>query len=84
MGQIVLNYLVIVILPFLLGFLLQFPLRKRTRWFLPVALALLAAAAAIYASTNPDPGSEGPGLRAVQMVCLAAGAALAALIFRKK
>jgi len=84
MGQILLNYLVIFILPLILGFFLQFLPRKRTRYLLPIALSALALAAALYASTNPIPGNEGPALRAVQLGCMAAGAILAALIFRKK
>ncbi len=84
MGQILLNYLVIFIIPLILGFLLQFLLRKRTRYLLPIALSVLAIAAALYASTNPIPGNEGPGLRAIQLGCMAAGSILSALIFRKK
>ncbi len=84
MGQILLNYLVIFIIPLILGFFLQFLLRKRTRRLLPVALSVLAIIAVLYALTNPVPGSEGPGLRAIQLCCLAMGAVLTARIFRKK
>ena len=57
MGQILLNYLVIFIIPLILGFFLQFLLRKRTRYLLPIALSVLAIIAVLYALTNPVPGS---------------------------
>ena len=84
MKQLFLTYFVILILPFLLGVIAQLLLGRKLRWLLPSVFAALAVAAAAYAMTNPVPGSEGPGLRAVQLVCLAAGAALTALIKRKK
>ena len=77
-------WFMLIILPFLIGAIAQLLLGRKRRWLLPVALTVLAAAAGAWASTNPVPGSEGPGLRAVQLVCLAAGAALTALIKRKK
>lgn len=84
MKQLFLTYFVILILPFLLGVIAQLLLGRKLRYLMPTALMALAAAAAAYATTNPVPGSEGPGLRAVQLSCLAAGAALTALIKRKK
>ena len=77
-------WFMLIILPFLIGVIAQLLLGRKLRWLLPIALTVLAAAAGVWASTNPVPGSEGPGLRAVQLVCLAAGAALTALIKRKK
>lgn len=77
-------WFMLIILPFLLGVIAQLLLGRKRRWLLPVALTVLAAAAGAWASTNPVPGSEGPGLRAIQLACLAVGAILTALIYRKK
>ncbi len=77
-------WFMLIILPFAIGFLLQLLLGRKFRWLLPAGLTALAVSAALYASTIPIPGSEGPGLRAIQLGCLAIGAILAALIFPKR
>lgn len=77
-------WFMLIILPFLLGVIAQLLLGRKRRWLLPVALTVSAVVAGVWASTNPVPGSEGPGLRAIQLSCLAVGTILTALIYRKK
>ena len=50
--------------------------------YLSLAALLLAASLALYASTNPIPGNEGPGLRAVQAAIAFIGALVAGCVFR--
>ena len=74
MIQILLNYLYIFVLPLLFGALLRLIAgRWKHAWLVSPAALLLAAALVAYASTNPIPGSEGPGIRALQALCLLLG-----------
>ena len=84
MAQIVLNYLMIFILPFLLGILLRSLLfRKKARgWIITVIAAVLAIVALIIAIAVPSHGSEANGLRMVQAICLLVGVLTAAGIIR--
>ncbi len=84
MQQILLNYLYIAVLPLFFGALLRLMAGRRKYAWLVSLLALLTATLAIYASTNPIPGNEGPGLRAVQAACLFIGALVAGCVFRFK
>lgn len=68
----------IVLLPLLCGVLLYLCFRaKKTAYRVLLILAALACAFVWYASTNPIPGSEGPGLLAIMFVALTFGALLA-------
>ena len=74
MQQILLNYLIIAVLPLFFGALLRLIVgRRKYAWLVSLLALLLAASLALYASTNPIPGNEGPGLRAVQAACLFIG-----------
>ena len=83
MKQIVLNYLVIVIIPFLLGALIRFLFRKRSKaWLVTAITAFLAVAAFIIERTVPNHGSELYALLVVQAVCLLIGALLIGAVTR--
>ena len=85
MKQILLNYLAIFVFPLFLGALLRLAAgRRKYSWLVPLAALLLAAALAAYASMNPIPGNEGPGLRAVQAVSLSAGVLVAGCVLQFK
>jgi len=47
--------------------------RRKYAWLVSLSALLLTAALAIYASTNPIPGNEGAGIRAIQSCCLFIG-----------
>ena len=73
----------IVLLPLLCGVLLYLCFRaKKTSYRVVLIPAALACAFVWYASTNPIPGSEGPGLLAIMFVALTFGALLATLVIR--
>lgn len=73
----------IFLLPLLCGVLLYLCFRaKKTSYRVVLILAALACAFVWYASTNPIPGSEGPGLLAIMFVALTFGALLATLVIR--
>lgn len=83
MKQILLNYLAVFVLPLLFGALLRLAAgRRKYAWLVSLAALLLAASLALYASTNPIPGNEGPGLRAVQAAIAFIGALVAGCVFR--
>ena len=85
MSQILSVYLVILVLPLFLGALLRLTAGQRKySWLVTFTALILAAVLAAYASTNPIPGNEGPGLRAVQAACLFIGALVAGCVFRFK
>ena len=85
MQQILLNYLYVAVLPLFFGALLRLMAdRWKYAWLVSLLALLLTAALAIYASTNPIPGNEGPGLRAVQAACLFIGALVAGCVLRFK
>ena len=66
-----------------LGVLIFFCFRsQKTSHRIVLLLAAIACALGMYASTNPIPGSEGPGLLALMACGVAAGAALVLLIVR--
>lgn len=74
----------IVLLPLLCGVLLYLCFRaKKTSYRVVLILAALACAFVWYASTNPIPGSEGPGLLAIIFVSLTFGALLTMLVLPK-
>lgn len=73
----------IFLLPLLCGVLLYLCFRaKKTSYRVVLILAALACAFVWYASTNPIPGSEGPGLLAIIFVSLTFGALLTMLVIR--
>ena len=73
----------IFLLPLLCGVLLYLCFRaKKTSYRVVLIPAALACAFVWYASTNPIPGSEGPGLLAIMFVALTFGALLATLVIR--
>lgn len=77
MRQIFMNYLVIIIIPFLVGVFLRFLFRKRTKaWLITLITALLALAAFIVERTIPAYGSELYGL----LVCMAASLLIGSLL----
>ena len=84
MVQIVLNYLLIFILPFLAGILLRSLLFRKTArgWIVTVIAAVLALVTSIVAFAVPSHGSEANGLLMCQAICLLAGVLLAAGIDR--
>ena len=73
----------IVLLPLLCGVLLYLCFRaKKNAYHVVLILAALTCAFVWYASTNPIPGSEGPGLLAIIFVALTFGALLTMLVIR--
>ena len=61
--------MLIAVFPLLAGLLFRWLLRRRRRgWILTAAAALLALILFLWAITIPIPGSEGPGLRAIQAI----------------
>ena len=67
--------MMIAVFPLLAGLLFRLLLRRwRQGWLLTAAAAVLALILFLWALTIPIPGSEGPGLRAIQAVCLTLGA----------
>ena len=54
------------------------------RWLLTAGAAALALILFLWASTIPIPGSEGPGLRAIQAACLTLGAGVVELVLKLK
>lgn len=85
MRQIIWNWMLIAVLPFLAGLLFRWLLRRwRRGWILTAAAAILALILFLWALTIPIPGSEGPGLWAIQAVCLALGAGAMGLVLQLK
>ena len=83
MTQIILNYLMIFILPFLAGILLRSLFRKKARgWIVTVIAAVFALVTSIVAFTVPSHGSEVNGILMYQAICLLVGVLLAAGIIR--
>ena len=75
MRQIIWSWICLAVLPLLAGLLFRLLLRRwRQGWLLTAAAAVLALILFLWALTIPIPGSEGPGLRAIQAVCLTLGA----------
>lgn len=73
----------IFLLPLLCGILLYLCFRtKKAAYRVVLILAALSCAFVWYASTNPIPGSEGPGLLAIMFVALTFGALLTMLVIR--
>ena len=73
--------MLIAVFPLLAGLLFRWLLRRRRRgWILTAAAALLALILFLWAITIPIPGSEGPGLRAIQAICLTLGAGVMELL----
>ena len=83
MQQIFINYLVILILPFLAGFAVRFIVRRKRRAFV-LKLCLMALAAILWgiAAVVPNHGSEANAITAMMAGCLAAGALAAGLVSR--
>ena len=85
MRQIVWNWMLIAVFPLLAGLLFRRLLRRqRQGWILTAAAAILALILFLWASTIPIPGSEGPGLRAIQAICLTLGAGVMELVLKLK
>lgn len=83
MAQIIWNWTCVVALPLLAGILVRALLRRRRRaWIFTAAAAVLAAILVVWARTNPIPGNEGPGLMAIQAMCLAFGAGMTGVLLR--
>ena len=75
MLQIVWNWMMIAVFPLLAGLLFRLLLRRwRQGWLLTAAAAVLALILFLWALTIPIPGSEGPGLRAIQAASRPRGA----------
>ena len=85
MGQIIINYLFIFIVPFLIGAAVRFLLRriKRAHRITLVSMALAAIGWFVF-YTVPSNGSELYGIIALHLTSIAAGALLAGLILRLK
>lgn len=59
--------MLVAVFPLLAGLLFRWLLRRwRRGWLLTAGAAALALILFLWASTIPIPGSEGPGLRAIQ------------------
>lgn len=85
MLQIVWNWMLIAVFPLLAGLLFRWLLRGwRRGWLLTAGAAALALILFLWASTIPIPGSEGPGLRAIQAACLTLGAGVVELVLKLK
>ena len=83
MLQIIKNYLIIFILPLLVGLIVRFVIRKTKKPFiLTVCLIALAVLMWGIAFIVPNHGDEGNSLMACQAGCLAIGALTAGLITR--
>ena len=80
MLQIVWNWMLVAVFPLLAGLLF----RWRRGWLLTAGAAALALILFLWASTIPIPGSEGPGLRAIQAACLTLGAGVVELVLKLK
>jgi len=85
MGQIILNYIFIFVIPLIVGLALRLLFRrvKRAYW-ITVGLLIFAVAAWVIAATVPTHGSERYGLLAVQMTSGAIGALLTGLVIHWK
>jgi len=71
------------LLPLLCGILIFFCFRtQKTSHRIVLILAVISCVLILYASTNPIPGNEGPGLLALMTVVLTIGAAVILLIVR--
>ena len=82
MKQIVLNYLLIFIIPFLLGTLIRFLFRKRSKaWMITGITALLALVEYNMISIFPS-DCELHGFRTIQAICLFLGSLLIGIIAR--
>lgn len=77
------NNFFVFILPFFIGFVLRFVLRKTHKPFI-LTICLIAFAVLMWSIANivPNHGSEANGLRAVMAICAATGALIAELICR--
>lgn len=85
MLQIVWNWMLVAVFPLLVGLLFRWLLRRwRRGWLLTAGAAALALILFLWASTIPIPGSEGPGLRAIQAACLTLGAGVVELVLKLK
>ena len=85
MLQIVWNWMLVAVFPLLAGLLFRWLLRRWLRgWLLTAGAAALALILFLWASTIPIPGSEGPGLRAIQAACLTLGAGVVELVLKLK
>lgn len=85
MLQIVWNWMLVAVFPLLAGLLFCWLLRRwRRGWLLTAGAAALALILFLWASTIPIPGSEGPGLRAIQAACLTLGAGVVELVLKLK
>ena len=85
MLQIVWNWMLVAVFPLLAGLLFRWLLRRWRRvWLLTAGAAALALILFLWASTIPIPGSEGPGLRAIQAACLTLGAGVVELVLKLK
>ena len=85
MLQIVWNWMLVAVFPLLAGLLFRWLLRRWWRgWLLTAGAAALALILFLWASTIPIPGSEGPGLRAIQAACLTLGAGVVELVLKLK
>ena len=85
MLQIVWNWMLVAVFPLLAGLLVRWLLRRwRRGWLLTAGAAALALILFLWASTIPIPGSEGPGLRAIQAACLTLGAGVVELVLKLK
>ena len=83
--QILWNLDCVFLFPFLAGALVRWLLRRwRRGWLLTAGAAALALILFLWASTIPIPGSEGPGLRAIQAACLTLGAGVVELVLKIK
>ena len=85
MLQIVWNWMLVAVFPLLAGLLFRWLLHRwRRGWLLTAGAAALALILFLWASTIPIPGSEGPGLRAIQAACLTLGAGVVELVLKLK
>ena len=82
MGQIIINYLGLVMIPLFAGFLIRFLCRRTKRpYVVTLCLAVLMAAAWIAERTLPVNGSERYVLLAVQASCAAAASLVTEGVF---
>ena len=85
MGQIIVNYVYIFIMPFVIGALIRFGARKKRKaYILTVGMVLFAVLMWAIALIVPNHGSEAYGLRAWMATCLAIGALIVGLVHRWK
>lgn len=85
MKQILFNYFIIFVLPFVLGGCIRFFCRKWSKAWLITAISAVSTIIAYVVACNPPVlGNEGYGLRTIQLCCFTFASLLVGIVLRKK